>query len=73
MIPNQADFVEGQVKWSEVTSSKHYPEHRQLGMFVDMPDLWKKKARRSRTPKPGQLPLDLERSTDEDSTHREES
>ncbi len=62
MIPNQADFVDGQVKWSEATTTKYYPENRQLGMFVDRPDLWKKKARRAHPTKPGQLSLDLERS-----------
>jgi hypothetical protein len=58
----QADFDEGKLLFTEIPSKTPDLKHLQAAMFLDRPDLWKAKPRRSK-PVPSQqicLPLDCE-------------
>ena len=53
----QADFAEGEVLFSETKPRPPSLGHLQKAMFLDRPDLWKGKARRSKPVPPEQQPL----------------
>ena len=54
----QADFVEGQVLFTEARPKAPDLRHLQGAMFLDRPDLWPvNRRRRSFTPPPEQQPL----------------
>jgi len=53
----QADFVEGEVLFSEAKHKAPILGYLQKAMFMDRPDLWKGKARRSKPVPPEQQPL----------------
>lgn len=53
----QADFVEGEVLFSEAKPRPPSLSHLQTAMFLDRPDLWKGKPRRSKPVPPEQQPL----------------
>lgn len=54
----QADFVEGQVLFTEAKPKPPNLRHLQAAMFLDRPDLWPAKRRRRKfIPPPEQQPL----------------
>lgn len=54
----QADFVEGQVLFTEAKPKSPDLQHLQTAMFLDRPDLWPAKRRRRKfIPPPEQQPL----------------
>ncbi len=58
-MPYQADFIEGEVRWDELAPPKSYhSDSRQLGMFMDRPDLWRRPKRKARSISPEQLTLE---------------
>jgi hypothetical protein len=59
MVVHQADFIEGEILFAEVSPKPPKLDHLQGAMFLDRPDLWPSKLqRRNRKPvPPEQQPL----------------
>ena len=55
----QADFVEGEVLFTQANHKPPDLSHLQGAMFLDRPDLWPIKRRRSHPVPPEQQPLPL--------------
>ncbi len=60
----QADFNEDKVLFTETPSKSPDLKHLQAAMFLDRPDPWKSKPRRSKPIPPEQWPLLLDNSLD---------
>lgn len=60
----QADFDEGKVLFTEIPSKAPNLKHLQAAMFLDRPDLWKAKPRRTKPIPPQQKPLPLDNALD---------
>ena len=56
----QADFEEGQILFIEKPGKAPDLKHLQAAMFLDRPDLWKSKPRRSKPVPTEQQPLPLD-------------